>query len=203
MEDTSVTVVRNDKLTTEISPAWVDIFPLDGMPDGAVMRKLHGLYLLMRRAFYRYSCFDRAVNVSKKDRPLIERVMIGIGRVFPVQKVFHTDRQLRKLDRALRRYPYAKQKWLVNFMDAYKLREMFPKSVYGSGKWYPFEDTRIFGPEDADTVCRQLYGDYMTPPPENERNSHQSEIRLDIRGADAADGPESASAGGPRERSDE
>ena len=38
---------------------------------------------------------------------------------------------------------------------------------------YPFEDTEICGPEDYDFVCKQLYGDYMKPPAQNDRNHHQ------------------------------
>lgn len=176
IEDASIKVRRTDNTISEISSAWIDVFPLDGMPNNGIMRKIWKNYILYRRAVYKLSCFDMGVNTSKKGRPFVERCFIRFGKIFPVQKMFKTRRELKKLDRALKRFPYGKSDYLVNAMGAYKFREMFHKKYYGKGKWYEFEDTRIWGPEDYDTVCTQLYGDYMTPPKEADRNHHSSEV---------------------------
>lgn len=175
-EDPKVQVRRHDNIKEEISNAWIDIFPLDGMPNWKPLRTFWKYYVLWRRATYKLSLFDTAVNVNKKNRPLPEKILVKIGLHFPVQKIFNTQKELRKLDRALKAFPYKKSNYLVNAMGAYKFNEMFHKKYYGKGAWYPFEDTRIFGPADYDTVCTQLYGDYMTPPPENNRNHHGLEV---------------------------
>ena len=94
------------------------------------------------------------------------------------------DKRIKKVAReldiesVLKKYPYQKSQYLVNAMGAYKFREMFHKKFYGEGKMYPFEDTEIRGPVDYDFVCAQLYGDYMTPPNQDERNHHNS-VMLD------------------------
>lgn len=176
IEDPTVKVRRTDNQTEEISSAWIDIFPLDGMPNWQPLRTLWKYYILYRRAMYKLSCFDLGVNVNKAGRPLAERILVKLGQVLPLQRMLNMRGELRKLDRALKRFPYASSHYLVNAMGAYKFNEMFHKRVYGEGAWYPFEDTRIRGPEDYDFVCRQLYGDYMTPPKESERNHHASEV---------------------------
>ena len=176
IENPAVKIIRNDKKNTELSSAWIDVFPLDGMPNNKILRNIHKEYILYRRAMYRFSCFSRSVDFSKKNRPLVEKILIIIGKVLPVEKILNTKKELIKLDRALKRFPYCKSDYLVNAMGAYKFREMFHKKYYGAGKWYSFEDTRIWGPDDYDTVCTQLYGDYMTPPEESERNHHLSEM---------------------------
>ena len=181
LEDPSVQVVRTDNLTREQTGAWIDLFPLDGMPGGRVPRAVWARYLLWRRAAYKLSCFSLGVNVDKPGRPLAERLLIRAGQVLPVERMFHTRRQLDKLDRALRRFSYETSPWLINLMGAWKLRELFAKSRYGSGRWYPFEDTRIWGPADGDFICTQLYGDYRTPPPLADRNRHQVQV-LDPEG---------------------
>ena len=45
-----------------------------------------------------------------------------------------------------------------------------PSYYYGKGKKYKFEDIMINGPAKPERVLKQLYGDFMKMPPENERN---------------------------------
>ncbi len=172
LEDEGMKIVRHDKMKAEETFAWIDIFPLDAMPNHPVLRKWKVFQVLFLRAMYRFSCFDTLVNVEKKDRPFIERILIWVGLHTPIQKLFDTKKCLNRLEKALTGIPYEKSDFLVNAMGAYKFREMFHKKHYGTGKMYPFEDTEICGPVDYDFVCTQLYGDYMKPPKENERNHH-------------------------------
>jgi lipopolysaccharide cholinephosphotransferase len=78
------------------------------------------------------------------------------------------------LDRVLRRYKVEDTNWIVNFMGQYKFKEMFPKSYYGKGKLYTFEDMQLMGPEDADKVLTQMYGDYMKEPDDCDKNVHDA-----------------------------
>ena len=172
LEDTSFKVVRHDKLKDEETYAWIDLFPLDGMPNNGLLRKLKVWQVLALRAMFRFSCFDTLVDVNKKGRPLHEKILVWVGLHTPIQKFFNTKKCLDRMERALTSTPYEKSNYLVNAMGAYKFREMFHKKYYGQGKMYPFEDTEICGPEDYDFVCTQLYGDYMTPPKMDDRNHH-------------------------------
>lgn len=172
IEDESMKIVRHDNIKVEEAFAWIDLFPLDAMPNNALLRKLKVFYVLFLRAIYRFSCFDRLVNVNKRGRPLHERILVWVGLHTPIQKFFDTKKCLERLERSLTATPYEKSDYLVNAMGAYKFREMFHKKYYGEGRMYPFEDTEICGPEDYDFVCTQLYGDYMTPPKVDDRNHH-------------------------------
>lgn len=172
LEDESMKIVRHDNIKVEEAFAWIDLFPLDAMPNNAVLRKIKVFQVLVLRALYRFSCFDTLVNVNKKGRPLHERILVWIGLHTPVQKLFNTKKCLGKLEKALASTDYEKSNYLVNAMGAYKFREMFHKKYYDEGKMYSFEDTEIRGPVDYDFVCTQLYGDYMTPPKMDDRNHH-------------------------------
>ena len=176
LEDSSIKVKRNDNNVEEISSAWIDIFPLDGMPNNKLIRIIRKYYILYRRAIYKLSCFNTSVNLNKKNRPLSEKIFIKIGKILPVEKIFNTNKQLKKLDKALKKYPYSKSNYLVNAMGAYKFNEMFNKKYYGEGKKYIFEGLEINGPINYDFVLKQLYGDYMTPPKDEDKNHHCSEI---------------------------
>ena len=48
---------------------------------------------------------------------------------------------------------------------------MFPKSVYGKERLYPFEDLMLNDPEDYDTVLTQMYGGCDTSTGKSERAS--------------------------------
>ena len=168
---------RMGSLEERLENVWVDLFPLDGMPDGLIARQWHKMRLLAVRLKYHLSCFER-VNIKRPGRPLVERIIIKIATWTRVGKWFDTRRQLDKMDRLLKKYPPERSEYFVNFMGqtSYKFNEMFKKSVYGKGKKYPFEDLMLVGPEDYDGYLKSLYGDYMTPPKVEDRNAHVSEL---------------------------
>ena len=57
-------------------------------------------------------------------------------------------------------------------MGAYRTGEMVPKSIYGQGAFYLFENVKLRGPEHADDFLEIIYGDYMKLPPKEERKVH-------------------------------
>lgn len=168
---------RMGSLEERLENVWVDLFPLDGMPNGALARQWHKMRLLTVRLKYHLSCFER-VNIKRPGRPLVERIIIKIATWTRVGKWFNTRKQLDKMDRLLKKYPPEKSEYLVNFMGqtSYKFNEMFKKEIYGKKKLYPFEDLQLVGPEDYDAYLKSLYGDYMTPPRVEDRNAHVSEL---------------------------
>ena len=175
--DTRYQIRRMGSLEERLENIWVDLFPLDGMPDGRAARGWHKLRLTFVRLKYHLSCFEK-VNIKRPGRPLIERIIIRFAMLTRVGKWFNTRRQLDKMDRLLRKYPPEQSDWLVNFMGqtSYRFNELFKKEVYGQGKHYPFEDMQLIGPERYDDYLKSLYGDYMTPPNVSDRNAHVSEL---------------------------
>ena len=118
------------------------------------------------------------MNIKRPGRPLIERIIIKIAMITRVGKWFDTRKQLDKMDRLLKKYPPEQSSWLVNFtgQTSYKFNEMFKKEVYGKKTYYPFEEFSLVGPEQYDAYLKSLYGAYMTPPKESDRNAHVSEL---------------------------
>ena len=168
----NVPLTRSDNINSNTETyLWIDIFPLDGMPNGKIRMKLHKFHLLYRRLMLQYSKFYTGVNIKKK-RSSLEKLLITFGYLFTKFIHLNTNKQLHKLDKVLTKYTYENSNNVVNFMGAYKFKEMFPKKLYEDAEFYDFEDTQLKAPKDYDTVLRQLYGEYMNPPPENQRFSH-------------------------------
>ena len=109
--------------------AWIDLFPLDGMPNCKMFRKIHSYRLLFRRMMVNYSLFSTSVNLQATKRPWHERALIKLGQLLPLERMLNSKKELQKLDKALKKYAYKQSDYIVNFMGAYKLREMFPKSI--------------------------------------------------------------------------
>ena len=152
--------------------AWIDLFPLDGMPNGKISYLIHKYRLLYLRMMLKFSQFSEVVAVNLKNRPLHEKILVAVGKHLHLENKLDTLKRMRLIDRSLKKYPFEDCRRVVNFMGAYKFREVFDKSVYEDVADYPFEDITLPGPRDYDLVNRQLYGDYMTPPPVEEQNKH-------------------------------
>lgn len=169
---------REGSIITRNENLWVDIFPLDGMPNNGLVRRIHMLRLLWVRMWYHIACFDK-VNLNRPNRPLSERIVIAIVKKLNFRGGRNYKKWLVKLDKLLKKYSVHDTDWVVNFMGQYKFREMFPKSYYGNGKLYEFEDLKVMGPEDYDKVLTQMYGDYMKEPEDSDKNVHDAHMVTD------------------------
>jgi lipopolysaccharide cholinephosphotransferase len=172
VEDLRVRVNLHSAVNSRRQYAWIDIYPLDGLPGGKVLSRLKFFSMLPRRILYHYSCFSDYVNLQRPDRPLYQRAMIALGRVTGIGKHISTRRQMEKIDDMLKKLSSKPSRWYVNFMGLYLFREIYDKSVYGDGAYYEFEGGMYRGPADAHGFLTQMYGDYMTPPPEDHRVIH-------------------------------
>lgn len=177
LTDSRVTVIDSSAAVEQEKEAWIDIFPLDGMPENKWKRKFHCFRLLVARARVNYSMFSTNIDLKKTNRPFVERVMIAAGKILPVEKIFKTEKEFRRLDRLMQKYSYDDSAYLINFMGIHKLKEMFHKKYYGQGADYPFEDVVLRGPADFDFVLHQMYGDYRMPPSKEEMNHHNTRIK--------------------------
>ena len=152
--------------------AWIDLFPLDGMPKTKLGCFFHKYRLLYLRMMLKFSQFSQVVAVNLSHRPLHERILIAVGKHLHLESRLDTHKRMALIDRCLKKYPYEGSNQVVNFMGAYKFREMFPKAIYDHLAEYPFESLTLLAPADYDAVLSQMYGDYMTPPPKDEKNKH-------------------------------
>ena len=175
INDPRVRLKRTHTEKGEISNAWIDVFPLDGMPENMLHNKCRQLRLLWRRMWLQISVFDEIVTLNKK-RKWYENAIIAIVKNTPIQHFVSYDKMWKKLDYAMKAFPVDKAKYYVNFMGMYKFRDMIPKTIYGNGAGYEFEGEIFNGPENYDAFLTQLYGDYMKLPPQSERNKHFTEI---------------------------
>lgn len=156
-------------------PVWVDLFPLDGMPIDDFKRKLYIKHVMFLKLLYKFSLID---NITyDKHRGKKHNFLIWIGKTLHLHKILNYKHILDKIDRNLKKYSYTDTKYVANLMGAWSEREIFPKSFYDNSTVYQFEDIKLNGPKEYDSILTQMYGDYMTPPADDNRNHHNTEIK--------------------------
>lgn len=176
LRNNKVKVKNTSTKNAQIESAWIDIFPLDGMPKNKILATFHKIRLSYCRLYYVISDFDNIVNLKKRHRPFYEKIIIAFFKKVNVSKIIDTKKALYKIDGALKKYPYEKSSVNMNYMGAYRLNSIIPKTVYAEGALYDFEGLKLNGPKDYDTYLTQIYGDYMTPPRKTDQNKHNTEV---------------------------
>ena len=152
--------------------AWLDIFPLDGMPDGILKRKIHFWYMTVIRFFYHASCFNELVNLYRPGRAWYLRAAIKFISITHIGCHMDTKKLMSKLEKELMKYPYDNAKYMVSFFGAYMEKEIVDKTLLGKGRKYQFETLMLNGPEKYDEFLTHFYGDYMRPPEDSEKDKH-------------------------------
>ena len=176
VENTKVKLVRKAAINEAVIPAWIDVFPLDGVPNDPKknkkwLKRVERCNTIFRRAQLSYL----GNTQTPSHRNVVKKAFVKLR----LDKLISTKWAWKRLDAVLKENKYYECDILINACGYWKLKEMFPKSVYGKGKLYPFEGLMLNGPEDYDYVLKQMYGDYMTPPPENAREHHFIELIAD------------------------
>lgn len=169
--DTETTVIEerigNDNKYTHAS---IDIFPIDGTPNNAILRKIYYFRVMYHRALMSL-CYKDSID-RKRKRSKKEKLLLWVMEHIPVDKLTTPYKQKCKIDKLLRKQKVEGSKYIGNIMGAYRTREIVPAEYYGQGAMYPFEDIQMRGLSMYDEYLTYTYGDYMQLPPEESRKTH-------------------------------
>jgi len=165
--------IIKEKTGNEVN-LFIDIFPIDGMPDNKFKRKIHCLRILyhrMKLSFYYNDTIDK-----EKKRKLYEKVLIFFATKIPFKKLINPSKEKSKIDKLLMKNSFYKSKYSGTIMGAYREREIVETRLFGKPCLYQFEDMKLYGPEKYDEYLTHIYGDYMKIPKDVDRTSHCEEL---------------------------
>lgn len=174
--DMNVTVINASNETEQRENAWVDIFPLDGMPSSRIAQRAHFWYTTFWRFLYLASDFTNLVNLNRPGRKRYLQFLIRFLQKTRFGSNLDTLKLMRKIERLLMKYPYDDSDTVVSFFGAYMTKEITPKALFGEGTLYPFEDLMLRGSDHPDEFLTHFFGDWRTPPADSDKDKH------DIRG---------------------
>jgi lipopolysaccharide cholinephosphotransferase len=169
IKNTDTKIELNFANKTEYTNVWLDVFPLDAMPDNIIIRNLKKYKLLFQRMKIQFSMYDENVHQHREGRPIYERALMKFRECTNLGATWNTFNLMKQIDKTLQNSHYDECGYVVNMFGAYKFKEMFPKKWFGEGIEIPFEDTFIPCPVEFDKVLTQMYGEYMQLPPIEQR----------------------------------
>lgn len=150
----------------------VDVMPLDGTPDSALLRKIYfGRVMLLR-----FLCGAANVHTGiLTSRPKWEQTVLKICRTIRLYKVLTAEKVYRRMDKVFRRQRVETAKYIGTIMGAYKTREIVPTEYFGLKEepvYLDFEDMKIRAPKQYEPYLIHMYGEYKNLPPESKRKAH-------------------------------
>lgn len=144
--------------------AFVDVFPLDYMPDDP-----------KERAEYCKKCRRMMIWITHSSRVGYEKgknIKTRIARflAFNIGKMMNTGSLVRKLDKTLTDFDDTYGETSHRGLPwGYNGEELYPASIWKDITEVDFEGYKFYAPARYDEILRMRYGDYMKLPPEEER----------------------------------
>ena len=155
------------KMEDNITPhgIWVDIFPIDNVPNSKYRIKIYiyNCYLLRAMTIAMTTDFSEVKNVKKlKYKKFLNCIANIIGK----------NRICKYYEKKCKKYINKEKKYVAVLCSAYGYRDRMVKKYLLESEEYIFEKRKFSGFKNYDFYLSKLYGDYMKLPPEDKRRTH-------------------------------
>ena len=145
---------------------WIDIFPIDGNPEGD--RELEKLYrkAIFIRQLIRLKVANPNAGKTKLKKHL-KPLLVRLTGLLDNQKL------CKKLDDISKTYPFDDCRRIGGVLWGYGPQERIDKAAYLTSVPIQFEGEVFNAPSNYDEYLSHLYGDYMKLPPVEKRVTHE------------------------------
>ena len=150
------TTLIEDAYRDYIEGLYIDVFPLDGAGEGSLIDRIRMKRIIFLQVLIMNHCTTREKRGIKK-----------------IVKSYAKFRDLNKLhdliNRNMTKKSLSDSTLIANYLGAWGEKEIMPKEIMGKPTLYKFEDTELYGSENADDYLKKLYGNYMSLPPKEKQ----------------------------------
>lgn len=163
-----------------IGGLFVDIFPLDGMPENEIERKKHyANYRYALKKLVKLYIEPRNILSQKNIVEIISSIIHQIK--FTIYHIILSKKEcIKSCERIAKKYPYENSNYVVNFGGAWGEREIFLKEIFENEILSEFEGHLYKIPQGYDMLLKNLYGNYMQLPPIDKQVTHHKHYILDL-----------------------
>lgn len=159
---------------------WIDLFPIDNVPDDLQKRREQYEKVTYYNNIIKKIMFFQVIPENKGIKRKIKMILQKINdKIYPLY--FFMPYLYRKRDKYMTMYNDIETLHVANLsylyyknFDDYS-KQVFLKKDLESVTTTRFESEYFYIPQNYDKILTQMYGDYMTFPPESERKKHNIE----------------------------
>ena len=165
--DTNTCLRENIKHNVSGLGIYLDIFPIDGLPDNTVLRKLHyfKIYILKKLLYLTYYSNFKSENIMKKT---IKKILLSFADKLGERKLINSIIKIAK------KYRYDNCDSIGVITAGYGIKEIMPKEIYKETVYLEFEGEKFPAPWKYKEYLTRIYGNYMELPPEEDRVTHHN-----------------------------
>lgn len=151
---------------------WIDIFPVDGLPEN-----INAVKRIYKKCYF-YRGMLRLYDLkSIDDKRIVKRMIKHILK--PLSLLIGRNLFIDKLEKVATQYKYEKSKYVgVITWGLYGIGERMLKSEFEKSVKVDFEGHKFPAFSCWDSYLRGLYHDYMQLPPIEKRQTHNIEVYL-------------------------
>lgn len=147
----------------------IDIFPIDNL--SLSNRKTNKVFLKIK--ILRNILAIKYVTFSKK-RSLYKNFIILVFKM--LFSIIKTKKIVNKISTIAVECGETQSKYIACIVWNYGNREIFPRKYFETKTRLEFENVLYDAPVEYKKILKQIYGDYMSLPPKEKRNSHHNFI---------------------------
>lgn len=163
--DTHTDVCYDGYTIATVPHLFLDIFPIEGLPDDE--KQCRQFYKKMRMYDIMYRAVRKQKFLPNERLQLLKVVVRAAARLTGGSAAW-----CRRFDRAAKKIEFGTTRYAgVCLIAHYGVREMMPAEVFQGSVPVRFEDGEFPAPVGYDRYLRGLYHDYMQLPPEEKRVS--------------------------------
>ncbi len=163
---------------------FIDIFPVDGLPDSVLKQKLffkeqEFLNIIFHASCMKYKYSHRYIDSKDKFseikgfiRTVLKFIAISMFAFLPAKKI------ARYINKNASKYNYSNSRFIGAIVDCHYggEKEKMTRDAFEKRQQFTFEKEQFWGTQIYDLYLSNLYGDYMELPPENRRLAHHDFI---------------------------
>ena len=168
IQDARTTILERVNLPY-LGGAYIDVFPLSGIPDSKVKQSWHlAKYWYWKKVLY-FCCR----NPYKHGHGPSCWIPLLVQHCYTLRYIQGKMQKLQK------KYDYDTFRLVVDYDEG--MKSIMPRSNYGNGREYAFNKHQFIGPEEAHDYLKRIYNDYMTIPKQSEQKQHNFDLlKLDV-----------------------